>query len=264
MGAGLSLFAGVDRLHDPRPIVEPDIAYAVLGFSAIVIGLSVWSAVAAYNARGLQLRSFAALRSSNEPALFSALVQQCSVLTSAAVAFAGVLASHRLAIAEADGLAAIAIGLVMAATAALLSLETRALIASQPVGAATPHRIDAALRDGEARADPARDARSTAAEVPARTEPTTSTASAASAATHRNSAGPYVTFATVAQKIEALWPLTACAAASLPGQPPAAWPLPCSDTRRTAGSPGTPIIPATSSAIAAPATRLPRTFQCQS
>ncbi|MEQ1713525.1 MAG: cation transporter, partial [Hyphomicrobium sp.] len=106
MGAGLALFAGVDRLHDPHPIVEPDTAYAVLGVSAIVAALSIWSAVAAYNARGLQLRSFAALRNANEPALFSALVQDFSVLTSTALAFAGVFFSHRFTIAEADGLAA--------------------------------------------------------------------------------------------------------------------------------------------------------------
>lgn len=192
-GAGLSLFAGVDRLHDPHPIVEPDTAYAVLGVSAIVTGLSIWSAVAAYNARGLQLRSFAALRTANEPALFSALVQVFSVLTSTALAFAGVFVSHRFTIAEADGLAAIAIGLTMAAAAALLSLEIRALIARQPVEAATPRRNDAALGDGEARANSVRAddrvASTTAAEDHARTAPTASAASTASAATTASAPG---------------------------------------------------------------------------
>lgn len=190
MGAGLCIFAGVERLRDPRQIVDPHIAYATLGFSVVILGFTIWSAVTAYNAAGLQLRSFAALRAANEPALFSVLVQGLAALTSVAVALGCVLATQQLAIAEADGLGALAIGSVMAAAAALLALETRALLATHLAPATID--ADAASRDVGAPIEPVGAgcpaANMTITNVRARAEPGTSPSSPSFAASPGNSA----------------------------------------------------------------------------
>jgi divalent metal cation (Fe/Co/Zn/Cd) transporter len=68
-----------------------------------------------------------------DPALFSVLLEDSAALIGICFAAAGVIAASLFHIAWADGLASIAIGLLLASVAFVLANETRSLIAGEAV-----------------------------------------------------------------------------------------------------------------------------------
>jgi cation diffusion facilitator family transporter len=143
LGAGVAIYEGIDKLRNPHPIEHVDILYAVLGVALILEGISTWRAVTEFNARRGDAGFVAALRASKDPALYTVLLEDLAALAGLAIAFGGVLAADQFKIAEADGVASIAIGLVLAAVAALMSVETKSLL----IGESASPAVQAGLRD---------------------------------------------------------------------------------------------------------------------
>ncbi len=146
IGAGYTIFEGFDRLRSVRPLEQPQFAYAALGVAAIFAALAVWSVSSALNARMLSVRRFSEVRSSGQPVLFALLLAGLAALIGIVVASAGVLAADRLQWRDADGLATIAVGAMMAAVAALFAVETKSLITR---GDVSPAAEAATLLTGE-------------------------------------------------------------------------------------------------------------------
>lgn len=84
-----------------------------------------------------------AVRRSKDPSLFSVVLEDVADLLGLAIAFVGVFLSHRLQMPILDGVASIAIGLVLGAIATILLVETHGLLVGE---AASPELIEAIHR----------------------------------------------------------------------------------------------------------------------
>jgi len=128
VGAGVSIYEGIQKVIHPHPVTDPYIAYVVLTLAMIFEGFAWWIAYKEFNQyRGS--KSFArAMRESKDPTVFTVLFEDTAAMLGLIVAFAGLLGAQFLNLPWLDGAASIAIGLVLAATAALLAYETKGLL----------------------------------------------------------------------------------------------------------------------------------------
>ena len=142
MGAGVSIYEGVQKLAEPHPIIDPQINYAVLGVALVLEGISTWTALRAFNAGRGGEGAVAALRASKDPALFTVLLEDIAAMAGLVTAFAGIAIAHHFAIPEADGVASIVIGLILGSVAAFMSIEIHSLI----IGEAASDGVVAGIR----------------------------------------------------------------------------------------------------------------------
>ena len=143
LGAGIAIYEGVDKLLHPHGIEHVEILYGILGVSLVLEGISTWKGVAEFNSRRGEQGWLAALRSSKDPALYTVLLEDLAALAGLTVAFLGVLAVDQFKIPEGDGVASIVIGLILAAVAAFMSIETKGLL----IGEAASGAVQAGLHE---------------------------------------------------------------------------------------------------------------------
>ena len=142
LGAGVSLYQGMEKIRDPHPIQHAWASYVVL-ISAAVFEGSVWlMALRTFRRQIRRMTLLQAVRASKDPTIFTVLFEDTAALLGILVALAGVTASVVLENPLFDGLASIVIGLILAMTALLLANECRSLL----VGEAVSPEVTADLR----------------------------------------------------------------------------------------------------------------------
>jgi divalent metal cation (Fe/Co/Zn/Cd) transporter len=116
-------------------VVSPWISLGVLAIAATFEGTSFRIAYREYRrvVRGRSTRLWDFIKASKDPALFSVLLEDSAALIGIGIAAAGVIAATFFQVTWADGVASIAIGLLLASVAFLLANETRSLIAGEAV-----------------------------------------------------------------------------------------------------------------------------------
>lgn len=145
LGAGVAIHDGVTKLVDPRRLAIPSWSFAVLA-AAFALALPVAAqARAAWQRRRPAGSASTTLRDLNDPALASAVIQTAAgvaglVLTGLALGLTWLTGTS-----AADGYGAIAVGLLLAGTAALMSVEVRALIIGEAAAPAVLHDVRAAI-----------------------------------------------------------------------------------------------------------------------
>lgn len=128
LGAGFSIYEGVQKLLHPHPITSPYINYLVLTVALVIEGYATSVAISEFNSRRGATGIVRALRDSKDPALITILLEDLAAITGLLVAFAGIFLAHVYGISEADGVASIAIGCVLAFVAVFLSNEVKGLL----------------------------------------------------------------------------------------------------------------------------------------
>ena len=147
LGGVLSLYEGVRHILKPEPVISPWISIAVLAIAAVFEGTSFRIAYREYRrvVCGRPTRLWDFIKASKDPALFSVLLEDSAALIGICFAAAGVIAASLFHITWADGLASIAIGLLLASVAFVLVNETRSLIAGEAVAPIVMERLEEAL-----------------------------------------------------------------------------------------------------------------------
>jgi len=141
LGAGVSIYEGVEHLREPTPNRHLLITYLVLAFSALFDGYSFVVALRQFNRiRGSQ-RFLDAIRQSKDPTTFAVVLEDGAALLGIGIAFVGVLSAQLLDNPRLDGAASIGIGLVLATTALLMARECKALL----IGESADPRLEAAI-----------------------------------------------------------------------------------------------------------------------
>jgi cation diffusion facilitator family transporter len=141
LGAGLSIYEGAEHLRHPEPIADVLIAYVVLGLSFLFEGASWWIAFRAFRAASAELGLVEAARQSKDPPTFTVLFEDSAALAGLLIALAGTFLSSHFAMPVFDGIASIAIGLVLAAVAVFLARESKALLIGERADRATREAI---------------------------------------------------------------------------------------------------------------------------
>ena len=141
VGGGVSFYEGVLHVREPTPLTDPFWNYVVLGAAALFEGISFAIALRQFRreARGRPL--WQALRGSKDPTTVTVLAEDSAALAGLAIAAVGVYASHVLDRPQVDGMASIAIGLLLAGVAVLLVRESRSLLVGEGIRPETARRV---------------------------------------------------------------------------------------------------------------------------
>jgi cation diffusion facilitator family transporter len=145
LGAGVALHEGVAGLVEPRLIVDPAYNFWAL---AAAFGLALFAgftARAEFKRRRGPGPAIVALRDLKNPALSSVLIQTSAAAAGFVVAGLGLSLAELTGKAASDGATAILIGLLLAAVAAWMAIEARALIAGEAASPAVIHDVRAAI-----------------------------------------------------------------------------------------------------------------------
>lgn len=143
VGAGISLYEGIQKILNPHPIESALIAYIVLGLAIIFEG---WAWMVAYKEfkKTKGKRPFlAAVRDSKDPTVFTVLFEDTAAMLGLLVALVGIYGAQALGIAWLDGAASVVIGLILAGTAFVLALETKGLL----IGESASDELVASVRE---------------------------------------------------------------------------------------------------------------------
>lgn len=143
LGAGVSLYEGVDHLRHPVPMARVLLNYLVLGAAFICEAASWWVGLKAFRAAKGRLGYFGAFRASKDPSTFIVLFEDSAALVGLAIAAVGIAAAQIFNQPEYDGVASIGIALVLAVSSILLARETKELLIGE---AALPQIREAILR----------------------------------------------------------------------------------------------------------------------
>ena len=128
VGAGVSIYEGWQHIREPEPLSAPLLNYIVLGVAFAMEGASWIVAVREFAAAHRDGTWWQAIRTSKDPAGFIVLFEDSAALAGLVIAAAGVWASHHWNDARLDGVASIAIGLLLGVIAALLARESKGLL----------------------------------------------------------------------------------------------------------------------------------------
>lgn len=131
LGAGISIYEGVQKILHPHPIKDVFIIYAVIGVAIFLEGFATFKAFGEFNKRRRGRGMLTALRQSKDPALFAILLEDFAAILGLIVAMIGVTIAYYLGYEAADGIASIVIGIILALVALFMANEIRALIVGE-------------------------------------------------------------------------------------------------------------------------------------
>jgi cation diffusion facilitator family transporter len=140
LGAGVAIYEGILHVLHPEHGADPLVAYIVLAFAFALECWSTWEALKAFNAaRGVK-GFWHSLRSTKDAPTLIVLLENGGALAGLVIAAVGIALSQWTHNPVWDGVASIAIGLVLAAVAIMLCIEAKGLLIGE---SADPELIEA-------------------------------------------------------------------------------------------------------------------------
>jgi cation diffusion facilitator family transporter len=128
LGAGVSIYEGIEHIRYPQPMAEPAVNYAVYGCSALFEGISWWFGWSAFQRVRGGRTILAAVHASKDPPSFMVLFEDSAALVGLAIAAIATALSLHFEAPWMDGAGSILIGLVLGIVAILLARESKALL----------------------------------------------------------------------------------------------------------------------------------------
>ena len=128
LGSCASVYQGVQHVRSPVPITNPVVNYVVLGL-ALVFESSSWVvALKQFRAAKGEDGYLEAVQRSKDPATFIVLAEDTGAILGILIALAGTVAAAVLDRPVLDGVASIAIGILLGLIAIVLARETKGLV----------------------------------------------------------------------------------------------------------------------------------------
>ena len=143
VGAGVSIYEGVQHLLHPEPVGDPTIAYIVLVLAMIFEGFAWYFAFAEFSKYKGRKSYMRAVQEGKDPTMFVVLFEDSAAMAGLVVAFLGVWLTQATGNLYFDGAASVVIGLILGGTAIWLAYETKGLLIGE---SANPH-VEEAIRD---------------------------------------------------------------------------------------------------------------------
>ena len=128
VGAGVSVYEGIQHLGSHGKLVSPVINYVVLGLAFVFEAGAWWIALREFGKVKGKRGYWAAIRRGKDPSMFVVLFEDTAAMLGIIVAFIGVFLTAVTHNPLYDALASIMIGLILGATALLLAYETKGLL----------------------------------------------------------------------------------------------------------------------------------------
>ena len=128
LGAGISLYEGVNHLIHPVPMKRALVNYLVLAGAFVCDAASGWVAFQAFRRTKGDRGYFAAFLASKDPSTFIVLFEDTAAMLGVLIAGTGIALAQALDAPRLDGAASIAIGLLLSVSSILLARETKGLL----------------------------------------------------------------------------------------------------------------------------------------
>jgi cation diffusion facilitator family transporter len=128
LGAGVSVYEGLQHIARPEHAVSPLIAYGVLAVAFVLEGGSTIAAFKEFREAKGQLGWIQAVQRSKDPPGFIVLLENGAAMIGILVAAIGLGLSQITGDPRFDGMASVVIGVVLGLTAFLLAYESKALL----------------------------------------------------------------------------------------------------------------------------------------
>ena len=141
LGAGISFYEGIVKLANPHPVSSFLVNYVVLGAAMVFEGVAWTVAYREFNRVRGDRGFLEEVRRSKDPTVFTVLFEDSAAMLGLIAAFTGLLATQFLHLEWADAAASIAIGVILALTAAGLAWETKSLLTGEAASRATVRDI---------------------------------------------------------------------------------------------------------------------------
>ena len=148
-GAAFSVYEGIHKITHPEPIQSPAVAFAVLAIAIVLESLSLRTAVRESNHLRGSVGWLAFIRRAKAPELPAVLLEDMAALAGLMFAAVGVALAAITGNGVWDGVGSLAIGVLLAAVATILAVETKSLLIGESASAEAERAIVAALEAGD-------------------------------------------------------------------------------------------------------------------
>ena len=141
VGAGVSFYEGIVHISHPVAAENIGVNYIVIGLSMIFEGVAWFFALRHFRREKGRHGYIAAVRRSKDPTVFTVLFEDSAALLGLLIAFTAISAAHLLEMPVLDGIGSIGIGMVLAATAIFLAIESKGLLIGEQALPSVRRRI---------------------------------------------------------------------------------------------------------------------------
>jgi cation diffusion facilitator family transporter len=148
-GGSVSIFEGVQRLLEPRPLEHAFWSYAVLGASLLLEAVSWVVAYRALRGRAAGKSTWRVIRESKDPTVFTVLLEDTAALLGLVIALGGTVLQQR-GVLYADGAASVGIGVVLCCVAFIVIRESRGLLIGESAARSVRDGIRRIVADEQA------------------------------------------------------------------------------------------------------------------
>jgi cation diffusion facilitator family transporter len=136
IGGGMSVYEGISHITSVNPAAppgDPMAAYIVLAFSILVEGGSFAVAIRQFRQAKGDTGSWQFIKETKDPSLYTVVLEDSAALLGLVFAFLGIFLGHLLHNPYLDGLASVAIGLLLMSVAGVLASRTMGLLIGEGV-----------------------------------------------------------------------------------------------------------------------------------
>jgi cation diffusion facilitator family transporter len=136
IGGGMSVYEGITHILDVTPetvLGDPTAAYIVLAISVLIEGTSFTIAMRQFMRAKGDDGAFQFLKRSKDPSLYTVVLEDSAALLGLIFAFLGIFLGHALNNPYLDGVASVAIGLLLMSVAWFLASRTAGLLLGEGV-----------------------------------------------------------------------------------------------------------------------------------
>lgn len=141
LGAGVSMYEGLDHLKNPVPLEHPVVSFVVLGVSLVFEGGSWLVGMRAFRAAQRSLSWWQAFRRSKDPPTFIVVFEDSAAILGIFAAAGGTAGALLTGDARWDGVASLLIAVLLAAVAGLLARESKELLIGERADPAVSEAI---------------------------------------------------------------------------------------------------------------------------
>ena len=128
IGCVASVASGINHIWNPVPVEHPGVIYAVLALSALFEGASWLVALRGFRPSVGRKGYLAAIRESKDPPSFVVLVEDTAALAGIVIVFVGTWAAIQWSEPRIDGIASLAVGVLLGLISLLLARESKGLL----------------------------------------------------------------------------------------------------------------------------------------
>jgi cation diffusion facilitator family transporter len=150
VGGGLSIYEGIGHILAPKPVENVEWSYVVLAASAVFEGISWYFGWRAFDKVRRGRPIIKTMQESKDPTSFVVLLEDSAALAGLVIAFVGIFLGHEFGMPYFDGIASVAIGVLLCSVAWFLGGESKSLLIGEAVA---PAMVDGIREIAESESD---------------------------------------------------------------------------------------------------------------